>query len=664
MRRKGTEVNMQKYTDSANEQGIDATIRVADVDATVRRDKRLVRDLYTRAVAITEEKSRRANALTVPTPVLDEEQSEQVKLQVTAPHKRIARAKSRRQKHGQAQSWLSISSVICLLMIALLLGYQAFSNTHDPSIQAASQQKKAYVDTLIAHARSLGVSEKELAPIIAQEQQINRSLPWLTPNFYLHPAPVYQAQAAQYSKLQQRIPNVISSATQQAQSQAQQALQSFQVVVSRINMQPIGDSNAFTQRFSIDELQLESAQSPKDYDAISTDATSSVTALNALGAMSTQLMTMQSMLSTMSQAHLNTTALQKQYQTDTTTFNNAATPQAIQQLQSQLTKHYQQIMNIALQDYPVISQAKLQKFSQQITTLKSYGKDVTGYLKLLQTDRTDVAKAHTQVSRKQMLQRIDSDIASMQGDLASGDAHHTVALFHQEVAAWAKAHPYHDSYDGKDYAPDSEYMSQGIGSIIDADLAGSSSTEDFNGVTTEAQNALFNLHLLEMDSQDNTAYNKSHATDKQALDHYNLNHKQVLMISLAGQSMRLYQNGQLQRSFQVVTGSPLRPSLPGVWSVLDRKSPTVFISKDPKGSPFWFAPTPISYAILYHYGGDYLHDASWRGTFGAGSQYPHQDTTGNTPYNYDGSHGCINMMESDMAWVYTHTNWQTEIVIY
>ncbi len=170
--------------------------------------------------------------------------------------------------------------------------------------------------------------------------------------------------------------------------------------------------------------------------------------------------------------------------------------------------------------------------------------------------------------------------------------------------------------------------------------------------------------MFEADDNDHTPYNQVHQTDLQMLNHYTLQKRMVLMISLVEQAMRVYQNGKLLRSFLVTTGRAELPSLPGVWAVLDRKSPIIFQSGDPKGSPYWFPDTPITYAILYHYGGYYVHDAWWRKSFGPGTQFPHQDAGGNTSYNFDGSHGCINLTESDAAWVYQHTDWNTLIVIF
>jgi lipoprotein-anchoring transpeptidase ErfK/SrfK len=128
--------------------------------------------------------------------------------------------------------------------------------------------------------------------------------------------------------------------------------------------------------------------------------------------------------------------------------------------------------------------------------------------------------------------------------------------------------------------------------------------------------------------------------------------------------MRVYQNGKLIRAFHVTTGRVELPSVPGVWPVLDRESPTIFRSSEPRSSPYWYPDTPINYAILYHQGGYFVHDSWWRANYGVGTNFPHYDTGGDETFAGNGSHGCINLPEDQAAWVYNHTDWNTLIVVY
>ena len=43
-----------------------------------------------------------------------------------------------------------------------------------------------------------------------------------------------------------------------------------------------------------------------------------------------------------------------------------------------------------------------------------------------------------------------------------------------------------------------------------------------------------------------------------------------MIVSLAGQAMRLYEDGKLVRAFLVTSGRAERPSLPGLWSIQER----------------------------------------------------------------------------------------------
>jgi lipoprotein-anchoring transpeptidase ErfK/SrfK len=92
----------------------------------------------------------------------------------------------------------------------------------------------------------------------------------------------------------------------------------------------------------------------------------------------------------------------------------------------------------------------------------------------------------------------------------------------------------------------------------------------------------------------------------------------------------------------VTTGRPALPTPIGSFYIHSRSSPYVFTSPWPKGNPFWYPPTPATWA-MYFYDNDFLHDDPVEPTsaFGAGSQ--------NGPY---ASHGCIHVPRDTMAFLY------------
>jgi hypothetical protein len=247
---------------------------------------------------------------------------------------------------------------------------------------------------------------------------------------------------------------------------------------------------------------------------------------------------------------------------------------------------------------------------------------------------------------------------------AQNSVHALLQQLQTEAESWGQAHAYRDHYDGQRYLLDGGYTVQGMSSILNSALAEAHTLKALQALLSKEQDLLFHLHLLEADSSDGTPFNAVHTTDLLLLQRYHLQKGQILLVSLVEQAMRVYQDGRLVRAFLVTTGRPEHPSLPGIWPTLMRFSPTLFVAPFPENSPNWFPPTPIHYAILYHPGGYFIHDAWWRADYGPGTQFPHADASGNTLFSGNGSHGCINLQEQAAAWLYRQTGWNTTIAIY
>jgi lipoprotein-anchoring transpeptidase ErfK/SrfK len=165
------------------------------------------------------------------------------------------------------------------------------------------------------------------------------------------------------------------------------------------------------------------------------------------------------------------------------------------------------------------------------------------------------------------------------------------------------------------------------------------------------------------DANDVTPYNQHHKTDTDLMRKYGYMQGKVVVVSLYGQAMRVYTDGQLVKSFLVTTGTSAHPSLPGVWWVEQKESPAIFKSIIPEGQPGHYPDTPVKYAILYHTGGYNLHDSWWRNEYGPGTQFPHADSSGNQSA-YEGSHGCINVPSDDARWLYGYVNVGTPVIVY
>jgi lipoprotein-anchoring transpeptidase ErfK/SrfK len=161
----------------------------------------------------------------------------------------------------------------------------------------------------------------------------------------------------------------------------------------------------------------------------------------------------------------------------------------------------------------------------------------------------------------------------------------------------------------------------------------------------------------------------------------------VVLVSLSRQQLYAYRDGALAFTFTVETGRPELPTPTGVYHVYlkacsdkrwtSNSAPTashnaqcvehqgdgfqeVFNSPWPQGSPYWYAPTHINYAMEFLEGGYYLHDAWWHSWFGPGSNTPHKLPNGSWE---TGSHGCVGMRIADAERLYAWVTIGTPVYI-
>lgn len=125
----------------------------------------------------------------------------------------------------------------------------------------------------------------------------------------------------------------------------------------------------------------------------------------------------------------------------------------------------------------------------------------------------------------------------------------------------------------------------------------------------------------------------------------------VIVVSLSKQWLYAYLNGQRVFSTAIMSGRPALPTPLGTFHVFAKLSPTTFYSPFPPGSPYWYAPTHINYALEFHAGGYFLHDSWWHSVYGPGTNGWHYDPEFGWQW---GSHGCVAMPLSAAAWLY---NW-------
>jgi lipoprotein-anchoring transpeptidase ErfK/SrfK len=118
--------------------------------------------------------------------------------------------------------------------------------------------------------------------------------------------------------------------------------------------------------------------------------------------------------------------------------------------------------------------------------------------------------------------------------------------------------------------------------------------------------------------------------------------QKVVVVRLSNQTLTAYLNGKPVLKTPVTTGRPALPTPIGSFSVLNRESPYTFHSPWPPGNPYWYPPTPVTWAMEF-YNGDFLHDDPGEPTtaFGSDSQN-----------GYFASHGCVHLPHAAMAFLY------------
>ncbi|EFH84060.1 ErfK/YbiS/YcfS/YnhG family protein [Ktedonobacter racemifer DSM 44963] len=308
------------------------------------------------------------------------------------------------------------------------------------------------------------------------------------------------------------------------------------------------------------------------------------------------------------------------------------------------------------------AQTKLTILKSKIDQLKAPGKQKDIYLQHYRAEQDALYRVSSSQDYIQVLIQIDTNITEVESEAAQGNSYTLVATLQQEAQDWGDAHKWRDAYDQKDYQLDSGYLSleRGYGAVpyLYRRLASVGSA-----AYPEVKDTLLHLAMLEADFADPTPYNQVHATDKYLLTYYHLQNNLVFVVSMTEQAMRVYQNGQLIRSFLVTTGRYDRPSPPGLWSAGNHLTHVPFISYDAPGSPDYYDPIMVNYAVQFRADGYFFHDSWWRKDYGPGTQFPHQDSGKNKDASV-GSHGCVNLPTKEMTWVYQQARAGTKFIIY
>lgn len=295
-----------------------------------------------------------------------------------------------------------------------------------------------------------------------------------------------------------------------------------------------------------------------------------------------------------------------------------------------------------------------------INALRHAGAAVVTFQQALDADRAALTAISTPADEAALARLLDALAAQVWATQLTRQAHADLDTLATLIRS-AAGQTLRDPATGQRFAADYAYAdpARGIGAL-QAELAGAVTVSQIERAESDIHVLLTNLHGMLDNLRDGTAPSQPHATDLRLLAAYGVGGGKSVVVSLAEQVARFYDGGRLVAWTYVTTGRPERPSPPGIHYAMDKRSPLTFISPEPRSSPFWFAPTPVKYAINYEDGGFYLHDGWWRTKFGPGTELPHWE-----PEAFNGgSHGCINFPPDKMPWVYNWVDVGTPIVVY
>jgi lipoprotein-anchoring transpeptidase ErfK/SrfK len=563
---------------------------------------------------------------------------------------------SGRKQH--AKNSMLIGSVALLLLLLL-----SACGT-PPQMQQQASQNKAQLDRALKNAHNVGVPNTMLQSVNAQEQQLAKANAPLALFSDTTTTDYYTKLATRYHLLTQQVQGLQTQATQQFKHQASSNVQRFGSLLAQCQSQGFSSAKNFTHTLVQNQNALARAKYPKEFLAISQSALTASAALNLMDPTHKKLSEYQSVIQQLKTSKLDTSALDQQYSNDTQLFQRATTTQDFQNIMNQVNVQLVETTSLSTQAIPYVGQAKLNELSTDLALMKQYGVSTKDYQQHLTTDRTAFTQAKTIQAFLKASSQVDKDTTAIQFPLLKAKVNYALQQYHQMVKHWGDTHQFHDSYNGVTYRMGYEYDQAGTGSDLDNAVQSAVTESDYQSALDFINTTTTDLKAMETNHNDHTPWSKPHATDLQLMRNYGAMKGGTIVVSLAEQALRYYVNGKLVRSFLITSGQYDKPSVPGFWQIVNRESPTVFKSDEPKSSPFWYPDTPINFAMEYRNDGYYLHDSWWRADYGPGTQFPHYDSGGDESFAGIGSHGCVNMPEDQASWLYNNTSYSTVAILY
>ncbi len=526
--------------------------------------------------------------------------------------------------------------LVCAGMLCALLLTACGANLHASGIV----QARSLVAAEVQHARAIGVPAATLARFTAQEQQIDNAQGW----FGISSA----VAITRYQQLLAQVQQGESDATATSQNAASTDLSDLAVAVERgISAQVV--PVAFRARWQQWQSALSSASSPADYDALDRQIRADLQTVNAMTTTHDTLQQFQTTVASLHQAGLPVALEEAELAQAQTSYAQATTTADFDRLNALLEADQVGLVANETQAIPYLGSALLTDLQTRIAQAQGFGESVAPYQSALTSDQVALTQAHSLVDYLDLKNQVNAQEGQLNVMLVRDQAKQDLDQL-RALTAYCQQHNIMDY----EYTADTGLQSAA------SDFAASTTAADYQQVDDEITMLLLNLRAMVANLADATPYNQPHATDLSLSQSYGVTTGKVIIVSLREQTLRAYDNGQLIYAIYITSGRPELPTPPGLWHVLQKVSPIIFTSGAPKGSPDWYAPTPVHEALLFHDGGYYLHDAWWRVKFGPGSNLPHYD-----PEAFNGgSHGCVNLPLQPMGLLYNWADVGTPVIVY
>ena len=510
--------------------------------------------------------------------------------------------------------------------------------------QAGATSAKARLDQELHHARvDLGIPSYMLQPIESQEQTIANGANGFNYN--------WQNAQQNYTLLYTQLTGIEQTAGDTLKAQVENDINAFTTVLNQRRAQNFSEIGAYQTRLDQAVEDFQTAKTPGDYARLDDFVKAQTAALQAMWPAYLKLQDFKTTLRTMRSAGLGSSMGEVEYTQDVAAFADASAADRYAKLVGVIVGQIMQLMADETEAMPYIGSSMLDAFQARIDLLKQYGEDYKSFQQQHDQDAQEQTAAQSLADYLTLAQVINKQTAAMQLPLVRGKTHSDLQVLQNLVNTAQAANP----LNAYEYASGDE----GIG-IVWAEYQQAASESDFEQADADTTVLITNLRALLDNLHDATPAWQAHQTDLQLMQVYGIMSGRVVIISLREQTARFYENGKLVYWSYVTTGRPEKPSPPGLHYAMEKLYHAEFTSADPVGSPLWYAPTPVNYAILYANYGFFLHDAWWRYKFGPGSNLPHWD-----PLAFDGgSHGCINFPEDNMAWVYNWVPLGSPILVY